>query len=46
MNFHRKEKEKLSELKIVCPGIFKSVLSNIALTGYMWLFKFKLIKSK
>lgn len=27
----RKQKEKLNELKIVCPGIFKSVLSNIAL---------------
>lgn len=43
----RKQKEKPSELKIICPGVFKSVLSSIAATSHMQpLFKVKLIRIK
>lgn len=44
--FWREKTEKPSELKIVCPGVFKSLLSNTAATSRMWPFKLKLINSK
>ena len=39
--FWREKTEKPSELKIVCPGVFKSLLSNTAATSRMWPFKLK-----